>query len=113
MAPVGVDRADVVTVRRTERAQRADQPPATQRDLDDHAISLEANGADPRPFQGQQRRECGGDAHGTIDLQFAGFDTSDPTADPVRVSGSPIHRAKPPLKPKTSNEPIYIEGRSP
>ena len=85
MAPVAVDRTDVVTVRRAERAQRADQPPTTQRDLDDHAIGLEANGADPHPLQAQQQRECGADAHGTIDLQFAGFDTRDPRADPVRV----------------------------
>ena len=74
----------------------ADQPAAAQRDLHDHAVRLKDNVADMYPIKEQQRRECGGGAHGTIDLQFAGFSTRESTADPVRVSGPPLHRCKAP-----------------
>jgi hypothetical protein len=45
-----------------------------------------------RPFQTYQRRECGGDAHGTIDLQFAGLRHPRPYGRPrarLRTADSP------------------------
>ena len=73
MTPVRIDRADVVAVRRAERAPRTDQPPAAQRDPHHDPVGLEDNVADMHPLQAQQRRECSSDAHGTIDLQIAGL----------------------------------------
>ena len=98
MAPVRHDRAHVVAMRRAERAPRAHQPPAAQHDLHDDSVALEANIADMHPLQAQQARECGGGAHGTIDLQIAGLDTRDPTADPVRVSQPRPHQHKDPAQ---------------
>lgn len=112
MAPVRIDRPDVVAVRRAERAPRTDQPAATQRDRHHDSVALKANTANMHALQDQQRRECGADAHGTIDLQLAGFDTRDPTADPVRVSGQPLHHCKAPAPPANpvSMRPTSMAG---
>jgi hypothetical protein len=54
MTPVRIDRAHVMAVRRAERAPRADQPPAAQRDLHHDPVGLKDNMANMHPIQAQQ-----------------------------------------------------------
>jgi hypothetical protein len=87
MAPIRIDRAHIVTARGRERAQRAEQPTAAQRDLHDHAVGLELDLSDAHAVEAQQTRECGSGAHGIIDLQIAGLQTS-ATLRPTRARHS-------------------------
>jgi len=61
--PVGLDLADVVAMRGRVAALRADQPPAAQRDLNDHPASLEPDRPDPHPIELKKPGKCRGDAH--------------------------------------------------
>jgi hypothetical protein len=67
---------------RRKLKQRADEPAATQRDLHDNSVGLKANVMDTHSVQAQQARQCGGGAHGIIDLQARDFDIREPTVDP-------------------------------
>ena len=120
MPPDRVLRPRVLARRRRVPALRAEQPPALQRDLDDHPVGLEPNLPHPHAGQAQKPGKCRRDAHAvppckplTFEQPAACIGGRRRVANQRATSENFLSRGKPCSNPESRSHPDHIDAGRP
>jgi hypothetical protein len=110
--PDRLDMLAVMTVRRGELAQRAPQPPTSERDPHHHPVGVELHLAHPDPVQAQQARESRVDAHRRPPVEL--LDLRQPAACRARTAGASLFKRRTARSDSGSRyRTTYIDAGSP